>query len=280
MDWGFYIHSAGWCAVNSGNGIPVSYTCLNMILSDLSKVGITPEDTIIIGVDWHGEDYSSWRKQFSTEYKVGRQKLPPDIYQSCNKLAEDIEKSTSFHVIKLEHLEFDDIAAIATKYYTSMGYEVIIVSSDCDLEFMWYYDNVKIFSPHKKSKCYKIKPKNYNYYNVLAGKINKEKKDQVSSECLSPEEYDRRKLIMDLIELPEWVKESVETKLKTLEYKEGNINWFPSKKLLIKYNNLFNDQSKIITYEDTLKKIERKQIRKKNKKLKEKEKDESIYCKV
>jgi len=272
MDYGFYLHSAGWCAVNSGNGIPASYICLNMMISDLMKVGVEPEDTIIIGVDYHGEDYSSWRKQYSTEYKEGRLKLPLEIYKELNELQEKIQISTDWHVILLDHLEYDDIGAVACRYYKDK--EVILISADCDMEQMFVYDHVKVFSPHKKSKRYKIKSNNFDIYKLLQKKIEKEAKDQVTSEVLNTDDYDTRRLIMDLTKLPDWVENLVWEKLDSLEYKTPQINLFPFQKMREKYNEIYNDKSKIVTYEKSIKMVEKKEklIKEKAKKKREEKK--------
>ena len=255
MDYGFYLHSSGWCAVANPT-LPVSYTCLNMIISDLMKVGLEPEDTVIIGVDYHGLDYSSWRKQYSTEYKEGRNKLPTEIYQELNELLSKIQTATEWHVILLDHLEYDDIAAVASRYYKDK--DVVVVSADCDMEQLWIYDNVKVFSPHKKSKRYKIKPDNFNIYKLLSKKIKKEAKDQVTSEIINTDDYDNRKLIMDLTHLPDWVENSVIEKLKLVDYKPANISLLPFQKMRDKYNEIYNDKSKIVTYEQSVKKAENK----------------------
>ena len=272
LDYGFYLHSAGWCGVANPE-MPVSYTCLNMMISDLMKVGVEPEDTIIVGVDYHGEDYSSWRKQYSTEYKEGRAKLPIAIYEELNELHRKIQISTDWHVILLDHLEYDDIASVATRYYLEKGKDVVIVSADCDLEQMWCYcdetNNVKIFSPHKKSKRYKIKPENFDIYKMLAKKIRKEAKDQVTSEVINENDYDERRLIMDLTTLPDWVENLVIERLDQIEYKEPQIHLLPFQSMREKYNNIYNDKSKIITYEKSLAIVERKEKLKKAKKKRE-----------
>ena len=268
MDYGFYLHSSGWCAV-ANPGLPVSYTCLNMMISDLMKIGIEPEDTVIIGVDFHGEDYSSWRKQYSTEYKEGRMKLPAEIYKELNELLAKIQIATEWHVILLDHLEFDDIASVASRFFTDK--DIVLVSADCDMEQLWIYDNVKIFSPHKKSKRYKIKPDNFNIYKLLSKKIKKEAKDQVMSEIINTKDYDDRRLIMDLTQLPDWVENSVIEKLKLVNYKPANISLLPFQKMRDKYNEMYNDKSKIVTYEQSLKKDQNKKKKIKDKAKKKRE---------
>lgn len=264
MDYGFYLHSAGWASQNNPD-IPASYTCMNMMIADLKKIGVEPEDTVIIGVDYHGEDYSSWRKQFSSEYKEGRMKLPMETYDSLNKLLDIIRISTEWQVILLPHLEYDDIAAVACRYYKEKDVDVILVSADCDLEQMWTYGHVQVFSPHKKSKRYKIKPKNWDIFKVLAKKIRKEAKDQVTSEIINSDDYNHRRLIMDLTILPDWVENLVKTELANLRYHPANMNLMPFRSLRDRYDSIFNDHSKVVTYEKSIAMVERKEKLKKSK---------------
>jgi len=273
MDYGYYLHASGWCAV-ANPGLPVSYTCLNMMISDLMKVGIEPEDTVIVGVDFHGDDYSSWRKQYSTEYKEGRAKLPTEIYKELNELLAKIQMATEWHVILLDHLEFDDIASVASRFFTNK--DIIIISSDCDMEQLWIYDNVKIFSPHKKLKRYKIKPDNFDIYKLLSKKIKKEAKDQVTSEIINTKDYDDRRLIMDLTKLPDWVENSVIEKLKLVNYKVPNISLLPFQKMRDKYNEIYSDKSKIVTYEQSVKKALNKKKKIKDKAKKKREAKKSL----
>lgn len=130
MDFGFYVHASGWASQHEG-AMPVNYICLNMMISDLKKIGLEPEDTVIVGIDYHGEDYSSWRKQFSTEYKVGRTPLPIETYQKLNEVIDIMALATDWNPILLPHLEYDDIAAVACRYYKEKDVEVVIISADC-----------------------------------------------------------------------------------------------------------------------------------------------------
>ena len=269
MDFGFYMFSSGWASQNSE--IPASYTCLNMMIADLKKIGLEPEDTVIVGVDYHGDDYSSWRKQFSGEYKKGRTGLPAETYEQLNGALEIIKQSTDWNVIVLPHLEYDDIAAVACRYYKEKGVDVVVISSDCDLEQMWIYDHVKVFSPHSKSKRYKIKPANWNIYKVLAKKINKEAKDQVTSEIINEDDYAKRKLIMDLTELPEWVETLVNEALDNMTYHKENMLLMPFRTLRDRYDSIFNDHSKVVTYERSLEIVAKKEAKKKKVLAKKKE---------
>ena len=89
----------------------LQYTVLNMIIGNLKKIGVGKKDIVIIAVDFHGEDYSSWRKLYSPEYKAGRKGLPPEYYEKLNILLGQIDKFSNFHIIIANHCEADDVMA-------------------------------------------------------------------------------------------------------------------------------------------------------------------------
>ena len=45
LDWGMFLHRAIFSTLNNPQ-IPSTYTCLNMIISSLKKIGISPDDRI------------------------------------------------------------------------------------------------------------------------------------------------------------------------------------------------------------------------------------------
>ena len=248
--------------------------CLTMIISCLKIIGVEPDDTIIVAVDF----MKSWRKQITDEYKSGRAKKRvdsgidfPHWYKKFNELTDHLEKVLDWHFIKIEHLEADDIMAICTRYYSDR--EVVLVTYDKDLEQCWSYPNVKIFSP--MTKAYKLRPDNFNAYNFLASKIKKEASDDLTSPILNEEDYDRRMLCVNLLELPEWVEKSVRDKLDNLPAKQLNIEGIPFRVIKERYNGIFSNKD-IVTYEDCLKKDERKELKKKKAKAKAKE---DVKCK-
>ena len=264
LDWGFYIHASGYASL-AKSAMSVQYICLSMVIGDLKKVGISPNDIVIIAMDFHGKDYSSWRKKYESEYKGGRKKLPIEIYEKLNGLLEQLDRATKFHPIVINHGEADDVMAVCCRYYKDK--EIILVVSDSDLEQMWVYPNVKIFSPHRKSKRYKLKPKNFNVYKLLASKIRKETSDNLTSPILNKAQYENRMKIVNLLELPEWVEQSIIAELESLENKEENLDLIPFENLRSRFETLYN-QDKIVTYEKCVKYEARREKRKKNRRKK------------
>lgn len=251
IDWGIFMFRAIFSSLNNPQ-VPSTYTCLNMILSCLKKIGVEPEDKIIIAVD-----SKSWRKDYSKEYKSNRketrEKYPINWEEEWKKfdwLLEQLDKATDFSIIKEYGLEADDIMAVGSRVFKDKT--VILCTFDNDMEQLQVYDNVKIFSPLKKAKgqrgAYKVKPKNFNAYKLITKKINKEVSDNLVSPILSQENYDKRLMLVTLLELPENIENLVKEKLQNLPEKELNLELFPFKNLRKRYMDIYNSDKKI-TYE-------------------------------
>jgi len=148
------------------------------------------------------------------------------------------------------------------KVYVQVG-----VHYDSDLEQMWAYDNVKIFSPIKKCAgktgrgAYKIPPENFNVYKLLSKKIEKETADNLVSPVLTQEDYEKRKQIVNLLELPENIENTIRGRLSNLENKDGNIDLLPFKTIRQKFTTIYNSD-KVVTYEDSVKKRRKRRKKK------------------
>jgi hypothetical protein len=172
----------------------------------------------------------------------------------------------------IDHIEADDIIAVSCRYFKDAK-EIIICSHDSDLEQCWaIHPGVKIFSLY--SKEWKIRPDNYNVYNEIAKKINKEKADNLITTAFTDEELDKRQICVDLTRLPEWVEKIVVDALSVEDqYNKGIYpETIPFKGLMERFDTLYTDTSKIIDYDKQKAKIEKKEQRLKEKKKEEKEK--------
>jgi len=275
LDGGMYTHRAIFAWRNQKN-IPVEYTYLRMVISHLQKIGVDPTDEMILAC----EGKNNWRKQFSQEYKANRKSLRDsfedvnwdEMYSKLNALTYKIADGLGIHRIEVDNCEADDIAAMCPKVFKDK--EIILVSVDADWEMLWEYDQIKIFSPLKKYKgvkgMYKIKPEKFNVYKLISKKINKEVSDNLISPILSEEDFDRRKMLVSLIDLPEFIEDKIIKVLQQLEPKLGDINKLPFDSIKDIVANLYNETDKIITYEDCVKYVEKKKKRKKKKKEKKK----------
>lgn len=271
LDWGIFLHRAVFASVNNPD-IPTTYTAMSMILGNLKRIGVNPEDTIIVAVDAR----HSWRKDYEFDYKGDRKKKregsPIDWkyhYQKFDELLETLEITTNWHIIKIDHLEADDIMAVTCRYFKDK--EVVLVTYDSDLEQCWAYENVKIFSP--KAKKWKLRPDNFNAYKVISKKVQKEASDNLTSPILNEEDYYTRLTCITLLELPEWVENAVKKDLDNIEDRVYYPEHFPFNGLKDRYMNLYTNKKDIIIYEDQLHKAVQKEARKKRKKLEEKAKE-------
>jgi AraC-like DNA-binding protein len=205
---------------------------------------------------WTGNCYKADRKEKRESHTDINWKL---TFEMMNDLLVKLDISTNWHIIQIESMEADDIQAVATRYYKDN--EVVLITFDADMEQLLDNKNVKIFSP--KSKKYKF---NTNPLAMLAKKLNKEAVDGLTNPILNEEDFDRRNLIVNLRELPEFVETPIINKFKNLEVKTPDIDEFPFFSLKEKYLNLCNNKTKIVTIEKCEKEIERKKKRKKVKK--------------
>jgi hypothetical protein len=254
LDWGIFLFR-GIFSWRMNREIPVEYTVCNMLLANLLKVGVNPEDTIMLATDFG----RSWRKDFDVQYKADRKEkreafhdINWDImFEKMNNLLVKLDVATNWHVLKEERIECDDWMAYATKYFPDK--EIVLVTYDKDMEMLLARPNVKIFSP--LSKKYKI---GINPHKVLAEKIEIEKSDNLTNPVLNEEDYDRRNLLVNLLELPEFIEQKLEPRFKNLESKEGDAEEFPFNSLRTKYLNLCNDKSKLVTMEMSAKKKKKK----------------------
>jgi hypothetical protein len=260
LDFGVFMHRAIFSTVNNP-GIPATYTCLSMILGCLSRIGIDPDDTIIVAMDF----LRSWRRELEDSYKADRAKKREDSsidfkeqYRLFDDLVRQLDEATSWHFIRGEHLEADDIMAAASRYFSA--HEVVLVTYDSDLEQCWYYPNVKIFSPI--SKAYKLKPKNFNAYQLISKKIEKEATDNLTAPVLNQQDYEKRLRCINLIELPDWVENFLIDVFKNLPEKPECLEKIPFKSIRNRFGSLYSGKSRMITYEDCMRKEERKAKRK------------------
>jgi len=284
--------------------LPSNYSYFMSLISLLKRVGVDKETVVILA----GDGRNSWRKAFDKNYKAQREdyRKSHDLidwsfhYKRIQKTISQIEDATDFHLIWLSGmynyldllnfpegekfldveeiddlsiefgLEADDIIAVATKVFENS--ECIIVSKDCDLEQLCVRPNVKIFSMNTKWRggTGVYKPVE-NGYKILEKKVRcGDVSDNIIVDKENDTERDKeiRKLIIDLINLPEWVTTPLEDILRNLPKKETDFSLLPFQNSLAQRFLQIYSTEKIITYEDCLKRLERKKKVAKNKKKK------------
>jgi len=271
IDWNVFVYSAIHGSKRPGS-MSSTYVGLSMIISCLRKIGIEPQDTIYLATDF----LKSWRKQYSKEYKANRKALREahtDIdwdkeFKAFNQLLKDLNQGTDWIVLQGENLEADDIASYIVR--NNKEKEIILVTIDSDWQQLWQFgENIKIFSPKMKPRRYKIKPQKYNFALELAKKIKCEKSDNLISKIVTEEDYETRKMLVDLTELPEFIDKQIKDILDNISEKESiNSNNIPYDALRERIESLYNDKEHIVTYDWTVGFEERKKKRTANKKRK------------
>ena len=265
IDWSVFMFRAITGSLNNPN-IPSTYIGLSMIISNLKRIGITPDDRVIIACD----KGKSWRKNIDSSYKAnrkaGREKLPinwDEQFAKFDWLLGKIDEATDFNIVGADSLEADDWLIVGARFFKDN--EVILVTTDSDLEQAFSYSNVKIFSPMKKCKggkgAYKIPPPNFNVYKLISQKIRKETADNLTSEILSQDDYEKRMQIVNLLELPENIENTIRERLSNLEDKKSNIDLLPFDNLRARFRDIYNSK-KVISYEDSMKKVKKKRKKK------------------
>jgi len=217
--------------------------CLVSMIANIKHVGLDPLDTLIIAVD---SPHGNWRKELDPAYKANRKaaREKSDIdwssmFSQFQLLLENLEAYTPFHSIIVERMEADDIIAYGCKKF--QGRENIILSADSDYEQLYAYPKTKMFSPI--SKRYKeVK----NPYRIILNKIRKETADNLISPILTEEDYKLREKLVNLIELPKEVEETIDPFLEDLHEKDWDYDKIYFRTLVPRLKTIY-DKDKVIS---------------------------------
>ncbi len=289
IDWGFIMHQAIF-SYNSAMirkqadpsilVLPSTYIAMSSFISCLKKIGYDTEqsDKIVLCCDGR----HSWRKEVEVSYKNNRKENREKAqfidwtkeYLMHDELLQKIEDNLPFFIIKLEHIEADDIIAEAVRYFKDN--QCVIVSPDEDMLQLLTYSNVKIYSPHPKVKLHPFKilsldrnkEKELAYKSVMK-KIEIEKVDNLCSPILNEEDYDKRLKCVSLLDLPPEIKDKIRPELQKIEV-TGKEFFYPeafSPGIAKRLPSIFSTEN-IITYEACRAKMERKLKKEKTKKEK------------
>ncbi len=224
IDSGNILHRAIF-AYMANPQVPCCYTYMRMVIGYLKKFDITLDDQIIICQDYG----RSWRKGLDHSYKAQRKEAREqkkdaawwkERYGEFDRLFESLEKAMNWQFIKIWGTEADDIASVVARYYKDK--EVILVSSDRDWEMLCAFDNVKLFSPiTKKYKEIKAPMK------VLLEKIQGDVSDNLLTKPSSEAEFEIRKRIVNLLELPLEIEQPIKEQLDKMMPKNLYIHKIP-----------------------------------------------------
>lgn len=263
IDWMIFLKMATESTVKSG--MMPTYTAMTMILGNLKKIGVSPDDTILIVCDHHG----SWRKDFIPKTKEDRKEIEskfqirfPGIYQKFDNLLETLNQATDWHICKFSKIEADDWIAVATRYYgVFLGNEVVALTMDSDMQQLWKYDCFKFFSPHRAMKRYKIKPDNFNIAKHIAKLVMTKGHNNLGIPT-TPEEHKVKKLCTDITHLPWWIEKTCIKRFMEIKPKVENPSLLRSKVLIERYNSLYNSPNNIVTYEGSVRLVEKRKAKK------------------
>lgn len=264
IDWGLFMHTAIFSTVKMTEMRP-TYLVIRMIIASLMRVGVDKDDLVIIAVDGRG----NWRKDFDSAYKANRPAAReksgidfPYWYKEFDKLLSKLNASTNFCSVKIPKMEADDIISYGVRYFKDN--ECVIISTDSDFEQLCTFDNVKILSP--KTKRYKLIK---NPHKILSKKIKREVADNLLTPITSEADYERRKTIVSLLKLPDFVEKQIEEEFENgLKYdinSEYDENLFPFPSLIETFGKIYNSD-KITTIEKCMAYEERRKKRNKKKK--------------
>jgi hypothetical protein len=278
LDWGIITHKAIF-SLKFNPTIPVTYTALNIAISLLYRLDVEPDDLIIVACDGR----NSWRKDYESAYKDNRKERRQEsgidwekCFSQLGKLVDELNNGLNWHFIKVDRMEADDVMAVACRYYKDQ--QVILATHDKDLEQMWCYPNVRIFST--LTKKWKIRPDDFDLTRLQAEKIYKETTDNMVTPILSDDDYEKRRLCVVLDTLPESVELLIQDELKKIAPKPDDVYSITSKSLQARYANLYNDKSKVISYEGQIAKEKSKDENKAKKKEEAKAKEERLKAKI
>jgi 5'-3' exonuclease len=236
LDWGNITHRAIF-AFRNNSQVPFTYTMLRMVIGYLKRIGITLDDKIVVA-----EDYGSWRKDIDKNYKAQRKDYREskedadwwaEVYRESNEFTKKLDECLPFNFIKIYKMEADDIASMAVRYLEAD--EKILISSDEDWQMLCTIPNTKVFSPYtKKFKIIK------NPEKILLKKIKGDISDNLLEAPKNESEYEKRKMIVDLISLPQHIETIIKPVIDTLPIKNIYLNKIPYRTCRMEIAKLYN----------------------------------------
>jgi len=228
----------------------VRHMILNTIRTYVKKFKSTHGPEIVIACD--NKHY--WRREIYPYYKAGRKKARDasghnwsSIFESLNKIREELKEYSPYKVIDVEGAEADDIiGTLAQKFSTD---KVMILSSDKDFAQLQKFANVEQYSPILKKFIKEPFPsvqlkqmvirgdKGDGIPNILSSDdvfvsggrqkpitetkiikwLNQEPKDFCNDEMMR--NYVRNETLIDLTKIPNTIRETILNKYENTESK-------------------------------------------------------------
>jgi hypothetical protein len=130
----------------------VRHMILNTIRTYVKKFRTSHGPEVIIACD--NKHY--WRREIFQHYKAGRKKARAasghdwsSIFESLNKIRQELKDSSPYKVIDIDGAEADDIIGTLVQKYSATE-KIMILSSDKDFAQLQRFPNVEQFSPIMK----------------------------------------------------------------------------------------------------------------------------------
>lgn len=116
----------------------------------------------------------SWRKEVFPYYKANRKKARENseldwsaVFESLNKVRDELKEFFPYRVIQVEHAEADDIIGSLVHHFH--GAPILIVSGDKDFVQLQTYMNVKQFDPVRKRFITHNNPSQFVKEHIMKG---------------------------------------------------------------------------------------------------------------
>jgi hypothetical protein len=219
-----------------------------MILGYLRILGATLDDLIIVA-----QDYGSWRKEIDPSYKAQRRefresKKPAEwwatVYKEFNNFIPKLDRCMPWHFPKIYKMESDDLASVAVRFLNDYD-EKILVSTDEDWQQLCSIPNVKVFSPY--SKKFKIVE---NPEKILLKKIRGDVSDNLLEAPKNEKEYEIRKMIVDLLHLPDHIEQAIKEVILNLPLKSLYLEKVPFHSCKVIVKKLYNIEKELYPKEE------------------------------
>lgn len=130
----------------------------------------------------HGEqviacdDGFNWRKEIFPYYKAHRKKDREEsvldwnlIFQSINKIRDEIKEYFPYRVIQVRGAEADDVIGTLVQEYGNTMERILIVSGDKDFKQLQKYLNVRQYDPVKSEYLEEKNPERYLRMHIMEG---------------------------------------------------------------------------------------------------------------
>ena len=122
------------------------------------------------------DDRGSWRRQVFPFYKANRKKDREKseidwnmVFESLNKIREELKSFFPYRVIQVEQAEADDIIGALCHEHGNTAEKILIISGDKDFRQLHDYMNVRQYDPVRKKFIEENNPSRYLREHIMKG---------------------------------------------------------------------------------------------------------------